>query len=119
MIGIACNRRQAIALLAMGLAAVGATRGARAVPRNTLFNVSRKGSVIGTHAIDFSGTADRLRVNSRLDLAVKVAFITAYRYVQAGEDVWENDVLVQTRIETNDDGEDSLVVAEARDGSSP
>ena len=55
-------------------------------------------------------------MTSRLDLAVKVAFITAYRYEQTGEDVWEDDVLVQTRIKTNDDGKDSLVVAEARDG---
>ena len=55
-------------------------------------------------------------MTSRLDLAVKVAFITAYRYEQTGEDEWEDDVLVRTRIETNDDGKDSLVVAEARGG---
>ena len=117
MIGIACNRRQAIALVGGSLATtMGLIPGALAVPRNTLFNVFRKGSMIGTHAIDFSGTADRLRVTSRLDLAVKVAFITAYRYVQAGEDIWEDGVLVQTRIETNDDGDDFLVVAEARNG---
>ena len=58
----------------------------------------------------------RLQVTSRLDLAVKVAFITAYRYEQTGEDDWQNDVLVRTRIKTNDDGKDSLVVAEVRDG---
>ena len=47
-----------------------------------------------------------LQVTSRLDLAVKVAFITAYRYEQTGEDEWRDDVLVRTRIQTNDDGKD-------------
>ena len=55
-------------------------------------------------------------MTSRLDLTVKMAFITAYRYEQTGEDDWQDDVLVRTRIETNDDGKDTLVVAEARDG---
>ena len=53
----------------------------------------------------------QLQVTSRLDLAVKVAFITVYRYEQSGEDDWQNDMLVQTRIGTNDDGKDTLVVA--------
>jgi hypothetical protein len=116
MIETGLNRREAIVLMAGGVAMMGMVPQALAVPRNTVFNVFRKGSRIGTHAIDFSGTADRLQVVSRLDLAVKVAFITAYRYEQAGEDIWEDDVLVQTRIKTNDDGTSSLVVAEARDG---
>ena len=110
------SRRRAIALVGGSLAMMSMIPGAVAVPRSTLFNVFRKGSLIGTHAIDFAGTDGWLQVTSRLDLAVKVAFITAYRYEQTGEDVWEDDVLVQTRITTNDDGKDSLVVAEARDG---
>ena len=116
MIATACSRRHALALAGGGLVTMAMIPGARATPQSTLFNVFRKGSLIGTHAIDFAGTEAKLQVTSRLDLAVKVAFITAYRYEQTGEDVWENDVLVQTRIKTNDDGKDSLVVAEARDG---
>ena len=116
MLETVLNRRRAIALVGGSLAMMSMIPGAVAVPRSTLFNVFRKGSLIGTHAIDFAGTDGRLQVTSRLDLAVKVAFITAYRYEQTGEDVWEDDVLVQTRIKTNDDGKDSLVVAEARDG---
>ena len=116
MLETVLNRRRAIALVGGSLAMMSMIPGALAVPRSTLFNVFRKGSLIGTHAIDFAGTDSRLQVTSRLDLAVKVAFITAYRYEQTGEDVWEDDVLVQTRIKTNDDGEDFLVVAEARDG---
>ena len=116
MIDNAVSRRRAIALAGGGVAMLGLPGVATAVPRDTVFNVFRKGSLIGTHAIDFRGTEGQLKVVSRLDLAVKVAFITAYRYEQAGEDVWEDDVLVQTRIETNDDGKDFLVAAEARAG---
>lgn len=110
------NRRHAIALAAGGLSTMYWAQGALAMPHDTLFNVFRKGSMIGTHAIKFNGTEDGLQVISRLDLAIKVAFITAYRYEQTGDDIWEHDVLVQTRVRTNDDGEDSLVVADARDG---
>ena len=116
MLETVLSRRRAIVLVGGSLAMMSMIPGAVAVPRSTLFNVFRRGSLIGTHAIDFAGTDSRLRVTSRLELAVKVAFITAYRYEQTGEDVWEDDVLVQTRIKTNDDGKDSLVEAEARDG---
>lgn len=116
MIDSAVSRRRAIALAGGGVAMLGLPGVARAVPRDTVFNVFRKGSLIGTHAIDFRGAGGQLKVVSRLDLAVKVAFITAYRYEQAGEDLWQDDVLVQTRIETNDDGKDFLVAAEARAG---
>ena len=116
MIGCATTRRGTLLLAGGGLAMSLVGRGAWAMPRNAVFNVFRKGSQIGTHAISFGGSEQRLEVTSRLDLAVKVAFITAYRYEQEGRDVWENDVLVQTSIRTNDDGKDTLVEAAARDG---
>jgi hypothetical protein len=105
-----------MALAGGSLAACCLSRVALAVPRDVVFNVFRKGSLIGTHAIAFSGTDRKLQVTSRLDLAVKVAFITAYRYEQTGEDVWEDNVLVRTQVRTNDDGAESLVEAAARDG---
>ena len=81
-----------------------------------VFDVYRKGARIGAHTIRFSTAgAGKLLVASELDLAVKVAFITAYRYHQVGEDVWDNDTLVATRIETDDDGVRTSVVVEARD----
>jgi Family of unknown function (DUF6134) len=110
------NRRQAVTLVAGAAAATAFPGRARAAPRDVLFDVFRKGSRIGTHAIQFRATGTGLQVTSRLDLAVKVAFITAYRYEQTGEDEWRDDVLVRTRIQTNDDGNATLVEAEARGG---
>ena len=57
-----------------------------------------------------------MKVTSQIDLRVKVAFITVYSYQQTANDDWENGVLVRTRIQTNDDGKETLVQAEARDG---
>lgn len=116
MIESGLTRRGTMALVGGTLATCCLSRVAWAVPRDMVFNVFRKGSLIGTHAISFAGSDQKLLVTNRLDLAVKVAFITAYRYEQTGEDLWENDVLVQTQVRTNDDGAESVVEAAARDG---
>lgn len=112
------TRRQAAALIGGGLAA-GAITPARATvpaPADMLFDVSRKGDRIGTHAIRFTESGGGLRVESRLDLTVKMAFITVYRYEQTGQDDWQDGALVRTSIRTIDDGKDTLVVAETREG---
>jgi Family of unknown function (DUF6134) len=82
-----------------------------------VFNIVRKGAIIGTHSIQFAGPAQSLKVTNLTDISVKVAFITAYRYQQHGEDEWTGDRLVRSRIATNDDGTKSLVLAEQRNGA--
>ena len=109
------GRREALALMG-SLLAVGAAGPALAAPADATFDVFRKGSHIGTHTIRFTSSGSGLAVTSELDLAVKVAFITAYRYQQIGRDEWQDDVLQRTRIETHDDGKDTVVQAEVRDG---
>ena len=116
MIDSGLTRRRTVALMGGSLATLSLSRSALAVPRNVVFNVYRKGSLIGTHAITFAGSDHQLHVTSRLDFAVKVAFITVYSYQQAANDDWENGVLVRSRIQTNDDGKETSVEAEARDG---
>jgi hypothetical protein len=111
------DRRQAIALAGSGMVVVGfVNRVVAAAPANIQLNVYRKGSPIGTHVIRFSQTSGILKVTSQIDLQVKVAFITVYSYQQTANDDWENGVLVRSRIQTNDDGKETLVRAEVRDG---
>ena len=112
------TRRQATALIGGGLAASAITpvRAAAPVPADMVFDVSRKGERIGTHAMRFAASEGGLRVESRLDLTVKMAFITVYRYEQSGRDDWQDGTLVRTSIRTIDDGKDTLVVAEMREG---
>lgn len=86
-----------------------------AVPSNALFDVYRKGSRIGLHEMRFESNAEGLSVSSRVELAVKMAFVTVYSYQQTGQDEWQDGVLVRTRIDTNDDGKKTVVEAEARE----
>ena len=85
-----------------------------ALPPNSTFDVYRKGSRIGLHEMRFEPSAEGLSVSSRVELAVKMAFVTVYSYQQTGQDVWRDGVLVRTRIDTNDDGKKTVVEAEAR-----
>jgi len=111
------GRRKAMALAGSGIVAISLSRQAAAtVPADLQLNVYRKGSQIGTHVIRFSQTGGTLKVATQVDLRVKVAFVTVYRYQQTSNDDWESDRLVRTRIRTNDDGKDTLVQAETRDG---
>src|SRR5215213_2899472 len=89
---------------------------AAAAPTDLQLNVYRKGSPIGTHVIRFSQTGGTLKVATEVDLRVKVAFITVYSYRQTSNDDWENEVLVRSQVQTNDDGKETSVEAEARDG---
>jgi Family of unknown function (DUF6134) len=113
------TRRRAVALVGGGFAAAALGRAARAdrLPSDLAFVVYRKGSRIGTHTIGFAAVGGGERVTSRVELAVKMAFVTVYRYEQTGEDEWRDGALVRTRIRTNDDGRDFLVEAEAEGGA--
>jgi hypothetical protein len=111
------GRRRAIALAGSGMVAIGfGSRAATAAPADIQLNVYRKGSLIGTHVIRFSQAGGILKVTTQIDLRVKVAFITVFSYQQTANDDWENGMLVRTRIQTNDDGKETLVQAEASDG---
>ena len=114
----ATTRRRASLWLAGGIAAsmVPGIRTAMAAPQDTTFDVYRKGSRIGVHEMRFTPSGDGLSVSSNVELAVKMAFVTVYRYAQAGTDEWQGGMLVGTRIETDDDGKKTLVVAQARGG---
>jgi Domain of unknown function (DUF6134) len=113
------TRRQAVALVGGGIVAgaLGRAVPAGSLPSDLTFDIFRKGSRIGTHTVRFAAAGGGERVTSRVELAVKMAFVTLYRYEQTGEDEWRDGVLVRTRIRTNDDGQDFLVEAEAEGGA--
>lgn len=70
------------------------------------FTVLRDGSEIGTHKIDVRRDGAATRVNIKTDIAVKMAFITVYRFEHSGKEEWRNGQLVQIESKTNDDGTD-------------
>ncbi len=77
--------------------------------------VSRKGIDVGRYTLRFRPEEDGFTCSASIEIAVKFAFMTAYRYTQTSEDLWRNGQLVQAVITTDDDGDRSSVVIEAQE----
>lgn len=68
------------------------------------FQVFREGQRIGTHAIGFARDGETLRVSVRIEIAVELLFVTAYRYSHRNEETWRGGVLQAIATRTDDDG---------------
>jgi hypothetical protein len=68
------------------------------------FKVLREGDQIGTHVITARHEGGDLVLDIAVDIKVKIAFITAYRYEQTRREIWRDGRLVAFESETNDDG---------------
>ncbi len=92
--------------------------GARAatLPEDRLFTILRKGEPIGTHEVRFAATARGLQVRHGIRVAVKLAFVTVYRFAQDVEDLWRDDRLVATDALTEENGERTEVRVRERGG---
>lgn len=96
--------------------------GARAdiVPENGVldFTVVRDGTDIGTHRLTFRQNGNRIEMDIATRIAVKIAFVTVYRFEHDGHEVWENGKLVEMRTKTHDDGTDHMLqVVRGADGN--
>jgi len=80
-----------------------------------LFDVYREGDRIGTHELRLRQEGDRIEADITIDLAVKFAFVTAYRYQHRNREVYEGEQLISMSSRTNDNGE-KLKVDVRRDG---
>jgi len=76
----------------------------RAQGETVSFQVLRNGSQIGTHVFSFERNADDINVTVTINIDFKLAFITLYRFVHEGHEVWRHDRLVSMETTTNDDG---------------
>ena len=89
----------------IGLSTTGRAAAGTIPPSDRMpFEVTRGGDSIGTHQITFSRQGARTQVDIEIDLAVTVAFITAFRYEHRNTEVWEDGRLIAIDTETNDDG---------------
>ncbi len=77
------------------------------------FTVLRDGSDVGSHVIDFHRNGDQLEVDIKTRIAVKLAFITVFRFEHDGHEVWQDNKLVSMETKTNDDGDEHTLVAKA------
>jgi hypothetical protein len=101
-------------LTAAVFAAVMVAQAAQALQPGPLnFTVYRDGSEIGTHKIDIRREGADTRVDIKTDVAVKLAFITVYRFEHQGRETWREGRLVFIESKTDDDGKDKWLKGEA------
>ena len=72
--------------------------------RDLRFRVLRHGSPIGEHTVIFRTDGDRLTVETRVKIVVKVLFFTAFRFTHEADEVWQSDRLVSVKSTTDDNG---------------
>jgi len=82
---------------------------ARLIP----FDIRRGDSVIGRHTVRFSGDASRLTAEIAIDIEVKAAFITVYRYTHRNTEVWADGRLQSLDTRTDDNGDALSVTGRA------
>jgi len=75
-----------------------------AAPRDLRFRALRRGSAIGEHRVTFRPDADRLTVETHVEIAVKALFFTAFRFKHEAEEVWDSGRLVSVKSTTDDNG---------------
>lgn len=89
---------------------------AAAVPADRRFAIFREGAEIGRHEVSFAYAADGLSVTTEIDIAIKVLFVTAFAFRLSALERWQDGQLVESRIETNDDGSHSKTVIQESGG---
>ena len=68
---------------------------AAADSRTLAFDVLREGSPIGTHVVSIRTSGPRTEVSIEIDLEVRFAFLTVYRYTHRSRETWTGDRLVK------------------------
>ncbi len=103
--------RRSLATGALLMPFLAATRAVRAEDRLQAFAVFRSDRPIGRHRLRFAGDGQRLEVAIDIELEVKFAFITLYRYRHTNRELWEDGRLVSFASRTDDNGTPHRVTA--------
>ena len=80
-------------------------------PSGINFDVYRKGSLIGTHKVEFQSEDELIKVTSIAVLKVKLLFVTIYKHYFKATELWDNGVLISFVSEENENGKQSNVNA--------
>lgn len=107
------SRRAVLMAGCAGLAAHLLPRSASAVTAIVLplagderrFSVFYKGSRIGAHTILYSSVTGETQVSTRINLLVKAAFFTVFRFGHSSTEIWRDGQLMSLRSETLEHGE--------------
>ncbi len=109
------SRRAFIAGSAAGLMLVPGlgSLAAFAMPADIAFDIIRGGDKIGVHEVRFTslGNGD-FKAHTNVDVAVRLGFLTLFRFEQEITEVWRQGAMVEAEGTTNDDGQKARFRAE-------
>ena len=92
--------RIAVATLA-AVFVVGASASLAKAAETLSYTVTRDGSTIGTHAVTIDQSGAQTKVGVETDIAVKVLFVTAYKFKHASQELWSNGDRKSTRLNSS------------------
>lgn len=107
------GRKGSMRNVLLGLLLASLVSVAHAAPRTLEFDVLREGSPIGTHRVTIDERDGETRVEIAIDLAVRFAFVTVYRYTHRSTESWRDGKLIALDATTDDNGERTRVEARA------
>ncbi len=106
-------RRTLLAATAASALPIAAVAAALPVPPTGRigFQILRKGDVIGTHELTFSGPPDSPVVRVAIDMLVKFGPVPVFRYQHRATETWKSGQFVSLESKTNHDGTPHFVTA--------
>lgn len=84
-----------------------------ATPGALHFEILRKGSVIGSHAIAFDRRGGTMHADIDVEMRVKFGFITLFRYHHQAVETWQDGQFVSLESQTDNNG-DALALSARR-----
>ncbi len=98
---------RAIAFAGLAVACALAPAAAQPVPDSGRLDyvIERDGARIGTHSVTFGRDGGTLRVETRVEVVVRFAFITLYEYAKTSRETWRDGRMVAYEARTDDDGD--------------
>jgi hypothetical protein len=95
--------------LLVGLCLTASLAAAQADEDSLHYEVQRNGKTIGTHEVEFERHGGRLTVEIETDVAVKIAFLTVYRFKHEAREEWQNGKLIAYQSTSDDNGTDKFL----------
>jgi hypothetical protein len=81
------------------------------------FRILRNGSHVGMHNVTFAGAqADALTITTDVDIAIRIAFITVFRYTHNDVEKWAGGQFVSMDAKTDYNGEAAFANAHRENG---
>jgi len=108
MVGLAAVLSWVLPRVAPAVTAIGLTSAAG----NRRFSVLYKGHRIGAHTILYSSESGDTRVNTEIQLKIKIAFFTVFAFSHRSEETWRDGQLMTLKSETVEHGETLSVEGE-------